>query len=154
MDRLLAPTDKPADRALRRRQQTICGHHSRAPTGRPQALVYVDPVRKWAYLAVAILTEVAGTLALRASQDHAGWLIVVAAGYAIAFAMLTMVLREGVPVGVTYGIWGATGTALTAVLAAIIFGDAFTWPIALGIGLIIAGVLFVEFGSRPTDHAK
>lgn len=111
-------------------------------------------MRKWAYLVAAILTEVAATLALRASQDDAGWLIVVAAGYAIAFAMLTMVLREGVPVGVTYGIWGATGTALTAVLAAIIFGDAFTWPIALGIGLIIAGVLFVEFGSRPGDHAK
>ena len=29
-------------------------------------------------------------------------------------------------------------------------GDAFTWPIAAGIGLIIAGVLLVEFGSRQT----
>jgi len=54
-----------------------------------------------------------------------------------------------VPVGVTYGIWGACGTALTAVLAALVFGDPFTWPIVAGIGLIIAGVLFVEFGSRP-----
>ena len=62
---------------------------------------------------------------------------------------LPLVLREGLPVGVTYGIWGATGTALTAVLASVIFHDPFTWPIALGIALIIAGVLFIEFGSRP-----
>jgi len=48
-----------------------------------------------------------------------------------------------------YGIWGALGTAATAVLAAAIFGDPFTWLIAAGIGLIIAGVLLVEFGSRP-----
>jgi small multidrug resistance pump len=101
-------------------------------------------------LAAAIVTEVAATLSLRASQDHAAWIVLVVAGYAAAFTLLTLVLREGVPVGVTYGIWGATGTALTAVLAAVIFSDPFTWPVALGIALIIAGVLLVEFGSHPT----
>jgi small multidrug resistance pump len=92
-------------------------------------------------------------LSLRASQDHGAWLVAVVLGYGIAFTLLTLVLREGLPVGVTYGIWGATGTALTAVLAAVIFRDPFTWPIALGIALIIAGVLFIEFGSRPEDSA-
>lgn len=111
-------------------------------------------MRKWAYLTGAILTEVAATLSLRASQDHSGWLVAVVVGYAVAFTLLTLVLREGVPVGVTYGIWGACGTALTAVLAAALFHDPFTWPIALGIALIIAGVLFIEFGSRPTVHAS
>jgi small multidrug resistance pump len=62
---------------------------------------------------------------------------------------LTRVLRAGVPVGVAYGIWGASGTAITAVSASVIFGDPFTVPIMVGIGLIIAGVLLVEFGSRP-----
>jgi small multidrug resistance pump len=85
---------------------------------------------------------------LRASQDHSAWLIVVVAGYVGSFVLLTMVLRAGMAVGVAYGIWGALGTAATAVLVAAIFGDPFTWPIAAGIGLIIAGVLLVEFGSR------
>ena|SRR5215207_3861771 len=66
-----------------------------------------------------------------------------------SFVLLTMVLRAGMPVGVAYGIWGASGIAATAVLAAAIFDDPFTWPIVAGIGLIIAGVLLVEFGSRP-----
>jgi small multidrug resistance pump len=106
-------------------------------------------VRTWVLLAAAIVTEVAATLSLRASQDEPAWLVVVVIGYVIAFVLLALVLRTGVAVGVAYGIWGASGTALTAVLAAVIFRDALTWPIAGGIALIIAGVLFVEFGAQP-----
>jgi len=105
-------------------------------------------VRKWALLFAAIAVEVAATLALRASQDHSAWLVVVVVGYVGSFILLTLVLRTGMPVGVAYGIWGASGTAATAVLAAAIYGDPFTWPIVAGIGLIIAGVLLVEFGSQ------
>jgi small multidrug resistance pump len=109
-------------------------------------------VRKWVLLIAAIAVEVAATLSLRASQDHSAWLLVVVAGYVGSFILLTLVLRTGMPVGVAYGIWGASGTAATAVLAAAIFGDPFTWPIVAGIGLIIAGVLLVEFGSRPAAN--
>jgi small multidrug resistance pump len=105
-------------------------------------------VRKWVLLFAAIAVEVAATLSLRASQDHSAWLVVVVAGYVGSFVLLTMVLRTGMPIGVAYGIWGACGTAATAVLAAVMYGDPFTWPIVAGIGLIIAGVLLVEFGSQ------
>jgi small multidrug resistance pump len=111
-------------------------------------------VRKWTLLGGAIATEVAATLSLRASQDHSVWLVAVIAGYVASFFLLTMVLRAGVPVGVAYGIWGALGTAATAVLAAALFGDPFTWPIVAGIGLIIAGVLLVEFGSHRAGAAE
>ncbi len=97
----------------------------------------------------AVATEVSATLSLRASQDHPAWLVLVVTGYLAAFVLLTLVLRAGMPVGVAYGIWGALGTAATAVLAAALFGDPFTWPIVAGIGLIIAGVLLVELGSHP-----
>lgn len=102
-------------------------------------------------LIAAVVSEVAATLSLRASQDHSAWLVVVVTGYTGAFALLALVLRAGMPVGVAYGIWGAVGTAATAVLAAVLFNDPFTWPIAAGIGLIIAGVLLVEFGSHPGE---
>lgn len=111
-------------------------------------------MRKWVLLAGAIATEVGATLSLRASQDHSAWLVVVVAGYIAAFVLLTAVLRAGMPVGVAYGIWGAVGTAGTAVLAAALFGDPFTWPIVAGIGLIIAGVLLVEIGSQRAASAS
>lgn len=110
-------------------------------------------MRRWTLLGGAILTEVTGTLALRAFQDQRQWLALVVAGYVASFFLLTRVLRAGMPVGVAYGIWGASGTAITAVLATVIFDDPFTVPIVLGIGLIIAGVLLVEFGSRPAAES-
>lgn len=75
-------------------------------------------------------------------------------GYAASFVFLTLVLRAGVPVGVAYGFWGACGTALTAVFAAAIFGDPFTLPIVIGILLIVAGVLLVEFGSHRAEQHR
>ena len=106
--------------------------------------------RSWSLLATAIVIEVSATLALRASQDNGAWLAVVVAGYMAAFVLLIFVVRAGMAVGVAYGIWGAAGTASTALLASVIFGDPFTWQIAAGIGLIVAGVLLVKLGSRPT----
>ena len=109
---------------------------------------------KWGLLAGAILTEVAGTLGLRAFQDHAGWLALVVPAYLASFVFLSAVLRAGMPIGVAYGIWGACGTALTAILAAVIFGEPFTLPVVVGIGLIIAGVLIVELGSQRAESAR
>ncbi|MCB1263734.1 MAG: multidrug efflux SMR transporter [Mycobacterium sp.] len=111
-------------------------------------------MRRWALLFGAIGTEVTGTLSLRAFQEHHAWLALVVIGYVASFVLLTMVLRAGMPVGVAYGIWGALGTAVTAVLASVIFGDPFTRPIVTGIALIIAGVLLVEFGSHPRKRVE
>lgn len=99
-------------------------------------------------LAVAIVSEVVATLALRAALDHGAWFLLVAAGYLAAFALLGAVLAAGMPVGVAYGIWSASGVALTAVLAALVFDDPLTLRMSLGIALVIGGVLLVELGSH------
>lgn len=108
----------------------------------------------WLLLAGAIACEVTGSLSLRAAVDNPAWYAVVAVGYVSAFALLAQVLRRGMPLGVAYGIWGATGVALTAVLSAVIFGEPFTAVMALGIGLIIGGVLLVDLGSHRAAPAQ
>jgi small multidrug resistance pump len=110
-------------------------------------------MKRWLLLAAAILLEVTATLSLRAAVDHPAWYALVATGYAGSFAALTWVLRLGVGVGVAYGIWAACGVALTAVLAAIVFGDSLTVVMGAGIALVIGGVLCVELGS-PAAHAQ
>jgi small multidrug resistance pump len=99
-------------------------------------------------LGCAIVTEVTGTLALRAGQDHPFWYALTACGYAASFFLLARMLRAGMPVGTVYGIWGASGVALTAVLGAAIFGEALGFATVLGIVLIIIGVLTIEFASQ------
>lgn len=106
----------------------------------------------WLLLTGAIVCEVTGSLSLRAAVDDPRWYALVVVGYVSAFVLLAAVLRRGMPLGVAYGIWGATGVALTAALSAVIFGEPVTLLMAAGIVLIIGGVLLVEVGShRATE---
>ncbi len=119
----------------------------------------IPTVKKWLLLITAILTEVSATLSLRAALDHPAWYVVVVGGYLAAFTALSFVLREGMGLGVAYGIWGATGVVLTAVFATALFGDPLTATMGVGIALVIGGVLCVELGSQaaadsgPADPA-
>ena len=108
---------------------------------------------RYGLLAVAIVSEVMATLALRAALDHPAWFVVVGVGYVAAFMLLSAVLAAGMTVGVAYGVWAATGVALTAVLAALVFHDPLTPRMGLGIALVIGGVLLVELGSHPRASA-
>mgnify|MGYP000849970369 CR=1 FL=1 len=102
----------------------------------------------WPALGGAIVSEVSATLALRQALNHPGFYIVVGIGYALAFILLSLTLKAGMPLGVAYGLWGALGVALTAVLSMLVFGEPITVLVALGIALIMAGVLLVEVGAQ------
>jgi small multidrug resistance pump len=68
----------------------------------------------------------------------------VIAGYLAAFYLLWLALSLGMPVGIAYGVWTACGVALVAVVARLLFAEPLTWVMALGIALIVAGVLTIE----------
>ena len=79
----------------------------------------------YVYLSLAIVAEVIGTSAIKASEEFTkpGPTILVILGYGIAFYMLSFVLRT-IPVGVAYAIWSGLGTS--------ILGDSVTrtrWPL-------------------------
>jgi small multidrug resistance pump len=100
----------------------------------------------WLLLVGAIVTEVAATLSLRASDGFRRkvWLVPVCVGYLISFAFLSSSLAHGMPVGIAYGVWSACGVALVAVLGKFLFAEPLTWLMGLGIGFIIAGVVTIE----------
>jgi small multidrug resistance pump len=68
----------------------------------------------------------------------------VVAGYLASFYLLWLSLSLGMPVGIAYGIWTACGVAMVAVVARFLFHEPLTWVMALGIALIVAGVLTIE----------
>jgi small multidrug resistance pump len=111
-------------------------------------------VLKWGLLAVTIALEVMGSLSLKAALDQPLWFVAVAVGYLGAFTLLSQVLRLGMPIGVAYGIWGASGVALTALLSALLFGEPLTPPMLAGILLIIVGVLVIELGSQRAQRSR
>lgn len=105
---------------------------------------------KWGLLAAAIGVEISATMLLRASDGFSKLVpsVVVLIGYAISFVLLSQVLRAGVPVGVAYAIWSATGTAAVALLGRVLFSDPLPLPVIAGIILIIGGVVLVQ-GAVP-----
>lgn len=108
----------------------------------------------WLLLLAAILCEVTATLSLRGALDRPALHVVVVVGYVLTFWLLAQVLRRGMGLGVAYGIWGACGVVLTAILSAVLFGEAFTTLKASGIVLIAAGVVVVELGSQRARRAE
>lgn len=101
----------------------------------------------WMYLVVAIGCELAATLALRRAVDDRWWYLAVAPGYLAAFALLSLTLRAGMPLGVAYGIWTAAGVALAALASRLLFREPLTPLMGAGIAMIGCGVVLVEMGA-------
>ena len=94
------------------------------------------------YLAIAILAEVAGTVALKYTEGFTRLApsSAVVLGYGVSFWMLALVLRH-LPIGLAYAVWAAAGTALIATIGIVAFGEPATTLKLLSLGLIIAGVV-------------
>lgn len=104
------------------------------------------------YLAVAILSEVVGTSALKASDGFSKPLpsIVVVVGYGVSFLLLSLALRS-IPVAVAYAIWSGVGQALIALVAWFAFRQTLNAGEIAGMGLIICGVVLLSLFSQ-TAH--
>lgn len=108
---------------------------------------------EWIFLAGAIIFEVIGTLCMRmGAHGSSKWYIGLVIGYLLAFASLSMALSEGMGLGVAYGIWSATGVALTAVLSKVLFDEPLTWLMTAGIAIVVGGVLLVEMGAASAGE--
>jgi small multidrug resistance pump len=109
---------------------------------------------KWLLLAGAIVTEVSGSLALKAALALPLLYAVVIVGYVSAFFLLSRTLRAGIPLGVAYGIWGATGVALTAIMSGLLFNEPISLLMSVGIAVVMGGVLLVELGSHGAEASE
>ncbi|CAH2030620.1 DMT family transporter [Trichlorobacter ammonificans] len=110
-------------------------------------------MHKWGYLAVAIMSEVAATSALKSAEGFTKFwpscLVVI--GYATAFYFLSLTLKT-IPVGMAYAIWSGAGTALVALVAWIFMGQKLDVPAIVGILLIVSGVLVLNLFSKSSAH--
>jgi small multidrug resistance pump len=102
-------------------------------------------------LAFAIVSEVAGTTALKFSNGFTRlWPTVgVAVGYGLSFYLLALTLRS-VPVGTAYAIWSAAGTALIATIGILFLGESANVVRIGGIALVIVGVVILNLADAHT----
>ncbi|WP_213295140.1 DMT family transporter [Paraburkholderia sacchari] len=107
----------------------------------------------WLILTVAIVAEVIATSALRASEGFSRIVpsAVVVAGYGVAFYCLSLTLKN-LPVGVVYAVWSGVGIVLITLVAMVLYKQVPDLPAALGLGLIVAGVVVLNLFSKMQAH--
>lgn len=103
------------------------------------------------YLVIAIVGEVIGTSALKATEGFTRPLpsLIVIVGYGVAFYFLSLALMT-IPVGVAYAIWSGVGVALITLIGWTVLKQALDVSALVGIALIVAGVVVIQVFSRTS----
>lgn len=107
----------------------------------------------WVYLAVAIVSEVIATSALKSTSGFTRlWpSVIVIAGYTSAFYFLSLTLRS-IPVGVAYAIWSGVGLVLIAIVGWIVYDQKLDVAAILGMVLIVVGIVIINCLSHSVTH--
>lgn len=106
-------------------------------------------------LGISIACEVTATISMKMAEGFTvlGPSIVTIAGYLASFILLVRIL-EHMPLGLVYGIWGGVGSALTMLVGVLVWHDPFTPLTALGLGLVVMGVYFLNTGTDELEARK
>ena len=104
-------------------------------------------------LFLAILSEVVGTVALKASEGFArlGPNVLVVIGYGLSFYLLAQALRQ-IPLGIAYAIWSGLGTAGAVIAGLVLWRESLNLAGVVGILLIIVGVILLNFFAGAAAH--
>ena len=115
------------------------------PTAERRRLNYAN----YAFLGIAIVSEVIATSALKASDGFSRWLpsLVTVVGYATAFYFLSLTMKS-LPVGVVYATWSGVGIVLISVIGWLYYRESLNWPTVVGMALIVVGVAVVNLFSK------
>jgi small multidrug resistance pump len=107
----------------------------------------------WIYLAIAIVSEVIATSALKATEGFTRWppMTLVVIGYASSFFFLSLTLRL-IPIGIAYAVWAGLGIVLVSLVGWHMYQQPLDTPAFVGISLIIAGVLVLNLFSNTVVH--
>ncbi|MEK8197615.1 DMT family transporter [Lysinibacillus sp. FSL M8-0134] len=111
-------------------------------------------MKGYLFLTLSIISEVFATTMLKLSDGFTVLVpsLAVALGYGISFYSLSLCLKT-MPLSLAYAIWSGVGTALTVMVGIIIWNDIFNLYSAIGIALIIGGVILLNQGDKREDVA-
>ncbi|PZR14045.1 MAG: QacE family quaternary ammonium compound efflux SMR transporter [Archangium gephyra] len=108
---------------------------------------------RYLFLGIAIVSEVIATTFLKQSDGFSKLVpsVITVAGYATAFFFLSLTLKE-LPTGLVYAVWSGVGIVLISAVAWLVHGQKLDAPALVGMALIIAGVVLMNFFSKTSAH--
>lgn len=111
------------------------------------------PTSSYLTLGLAILAEVLGTSALKASDGFTRLVpsLITVVAYGVSFYLLSLTLKT-MPIGIAYAAWSGVGIVLISAIGWLLYGQRLDVPALIGLGLIVAGVLVVNLFSKSASH--
>lgn len=108
---------------------------------------------QWIFLAIAIVSEVVATSALKSAEGFTRLIpsVLVIVGYLSAFYFLSLTIRT-IPLGVVYAIWAGVGVALVALVGWVYYHQLLDAAALFGISLIVTGVIVINVFSKTVIH--
>jgi multidrug resistance protein EbrB len=107
-------------------------------------------MKGYLFLTISIISELVATSLLKLSDGMTVLLpsLGVAVGYGLAFYFLSLSLKM-IPLSLAYAIWSGVGTALTALIGVVFWGEVLTILMLVGIVFIIGGVVLLNSSNEP-----
>ena len=99
----------------------------------------------WLYLMAAGLFEIGWPVGFKLSQQgmKIGGIAIAIVCMALSGWLLWLAQRQ-IPIGTAYAVWTGIGGAGTFIIGVLFFGDALTLGRALGVALIVGGVVTLK----------
>ena len=99
----------------------------------------------WSVLAASVVSEVAGTVALKHSSGFTKLLPAAIAGffYVVAIWLMAIAMRQ-LEMGITYAVWAASGTAAIALVGIAFYGEQTSVLKLAGLSLVVLGVVLLN----------
>ena len=109
-------------------------------------------LKSYLLLTLAIILEVAGTMLLPLSQNFTKFIPTfgLTIFYIGSFYCLTFSLKI-IPISIVYATWSGMGIFLITILGYFIYRQTVNWQVAMGLILIITGVILVNIYSYPNS---
>lgn len=101
----------------------------------------------WVALIAAGLCEIGWPLGFKVAQTAPAWRMAAISLSVASMALsgwLLFLAQKQIPIGTAYAVWTGIGAAGTFILGVAVFGDALNWGRALGVAMIIGGVVVLK----------
>ena len=103
----------------------------------------------YVYLAIAIVSEVIGTTALKASAGFSQTIpsLIVIASYSASFYFLALVVQS-LSLSIAYAVWAGLGLVLVSLAGVVVYRQIPDFPAILGMAFIVVGVVIIHLYSK------
>ncbi|NHB97488.1 multidrug/spermidine efflux SMR transporter subunit MdtJ [Photorhabdus stackebrandtii] len=109
----------------------------------------------WIFLAMAIVTEVIGTLSMKHASVSGGMggMTVMYVMIATSYILLAMAVKK-VALGVAYALWEGIGILFITVFSVMWFDESLSLMKVGGLALLVTGIMLIKSGTKKTVVKK